>query len=254
MKSLGRFVNIDTLIRNIKRGKTPGHRLVRSLLKAMDRPRAPRIPGFLKPALRVVYEAHFGVILLARWLVTTFYRHPLFQARCASVGKNLSIDTLPFVSGHVEIHIGDDVWLGKVDISSGRLIDRPRLIIKDRAQIGWGVMIGVSKEVVIEEDAMISFNCRIADSDGHPRHADLRARHEPPAVEDIRPVRICRYAWIGNGSHIMKGVTIGEGAVVGANSVVISDIPPYSLAMGNPAEVYFRNYGRPSKKAAAAAE
>jgi len=49
----------------------------------------------------------------------------------------------------------------------------------------------------------------------------------------------------------MKGVTIGEGAVIGANSVVISDIPPYCLAMGNPAEAYFRNFGRPSKKPAA---
>jgi len=46
----------------------------------------------------------------------------------------------------------------------------------------------------------------------------------------------------------MKGVTIGEGAVIGANSVVITDVPPYSLAIGNPAEVYFRNYGRPSRK------
>ena len=45
-------------------------------------------------------------------------------------------------------------------------------------------------------------------------------------------------------------LAIGEAAVIGANSVVISDVPPYCLAVGNPAEVYFRNYGRPSKKAA----
>jgi acetyltransferase-like isoleucine patch superfamily enzyme len=51
-------------------------------------------------------------------------------------------------------------------------------------------------------------------------------------------VRICRYAWIG------------EGAVIGADNVVISDIPPYSLAIGNPAEAYSRDYGRPSGKAA----
>jgi acetyltransferase-like isoleucine patch superfamily enzyme len=38
--------------------------------------------------------------------------------------------------------------------------------------------------------------------------------------------------------------------VIGADSVVISDIPPYSLAMGNPAEVYFRNHRRPPGKAA----
>ena len=83
---------------------------------------------------------------------------------------------------------------------------------------------------------------------GHPKQADLRAQDQQPRPEDVRPVRICRNAWIGNGSHIMKGVTIGEGAIVGANSVVISDIPPYSLAMGNPAEVLIRNYGKPSKR------
>jgi acetyltransferase-like isoleucine patch superfamily enzyme len=63
---------------------------------------------------------------------------------------------------------------------------------------------------------------------------------------DIRPVRICKHAWIGNGCYIMKGVTIGEGAVIGVNSVVTSDIPPYSLAMGNPAEVLLRNFGLPT--------
>ena len=59
-------------------------------------------------------------------------------------------------------------------------------------------------------------------------------------------MRICRYAFIGNGSHVMKGATIGEGATVAANSLVISNVPPYSLAVGNPAEVLFRNYGLPS--------
>jgi carbonic anhydrase/acetyltransferase-like protein (isoleucine patch superfamily) len=45
----------------------------------------------------------------------------------------------------------------------------------------------------------------------------------------------------------MKGGAIGEAAVIGANSVVISDIPLYCLAVGNPAEVYLQNYGRPSR-------
>jgi acetyltransferase-like isoleucine patch superfamily enzyme len=114
----------------------------------------------------------------------------------------------------------------------------------------------VNKEVVIEENVRIPHDVRISDSDGHPREADLRRANLPPAAKDIRPVRICRDAWIGNGSHIMKGVTIGEGAIIGANSVVISDIPAFSLALGNPAEVYFKNYGKPStaykKKLAAA--
>jgi acetyltransferase-like isoleucine patch superfamily enzyme len=201
------------------------------------------------PPFRALYELHFGVIALWHSFWNVCYRQPLFQARCASFGRGVVIDRLPFVSGHVEIHVGDRVWIGgNVSISSGRLMDRPVLILKDRAEIAWNVSIAVSKEVVIEEHARVSYDCRISDSDGHPKEADLRAQNAPVRIRDIRPVRICRDAWIGNGSHIMKGVTIGEGAVIGANSVVISDIPPFSLALGNPAEVLLRNYGRPAKK------
>ncbi|MBS1856563.1 MAG: acyltransferase [Acidobacteria bacterium] len=247
-------MGFNAFIRAVKRGETPVYRLLRSLAKLVTSPHIPRVPRFLKPPLRVLYEAHYGFITLGRLFITVFYRHPLFQARCASVGKGLSIDGLPYVSGHTEIHIGDNVWLGgRIGIFSGRMIEHPRLIIKDYAELGWNVQITVSKEVIIEEHARVSFDCRISDSDGHPREADLRAQNCPPKLEDIRPVRICRDAWIGNGTHIMKGVTIGEGAVIGANSVVISDIPAFSLAMGNPAEVFFHNFGRPSKKAPAGA-
>jgi acetyltransferase-like isoleucine patch superfamily enzyme len=113
--------------------------------------------------------------------------------------------------------------------------------------MNWNASIVVNREIIIEEYVRISWNCSISDSDGHPRQADLRAQNAPVSPRDIRPVRICKYAWIGNGSYIMKGVTIGEGAVIAANSLVISDVPPYSLALGNPAEVVIRNYGRPTK-------
>jgi acetyltransferase-like isoleucine patch superfamily enzyme len=241
-------MGIDGFIRAVKVGNTPAYRVLRAIAKALARPRGPRVPRLLKPLFRLAYEAHFGLIVLARLVGTALYRHPLFQARCASVGRNLSLEGLPYVSGHTRIEIGDNVSLGgKICIFSGRQVAEPRLVVKDHVFLGWNVQITVSKEVVIEEHVMVSFDCRISDSDGHPREADLRAQNYPPKVEDIRPVRICRFAWIGNGAHIMKGVTIGEGAVIGANSVVISDIPPYCMAMGNPAEVYFRNFGRPSK-------
>jgi acetyltransferase-like isoleucine patch superfamily enzyme len=250
----GVSVNFNTVICKVKRGETPFYRFLGRVLRGFLRPRAPRIPGFLKIPLRGFYELHFLVKASARALVTMLYRHPLFQSRCEAIGSNVQIDALPYVYGHVEIHIGNEVYLGgRLAIMSGRMIDRPRLVIQDRAQVGWNVSIVVSREVVIEEDVIISYDCRISDGDGHPREADLRARHAPPDLDDIRPVRIRRFAWVGNGTHVMKGVTIGEGAVIGANSVVVSDIPPYCLAMGNPAEVYFRNYGRPSRDAGAVA-
>jgi acetyltransferase-like isoleucine patch superfamily enzyme len=245
----------DQFILKVKRGNTPFYRGARAVGRRLVHPAAPRIPGFLRAPLKIVYEIHFGVLVFGRMLVNLSYRNPVFQARCSRAGKNLSIDTLPFVSGHADIEIGDDVWLGgRISITSGRFEDCPRLVIKDRCGIGWNVQITVNREVIIEEDVLVSFDCRISDSDGHPREADLRAQKAALKSRDIRPVRICRNAWIGNGAHIMKGVTIGEGAVIGANSVVISDVPAYSLALGNPAEVFIRNYGRPSGRRVDASE
>ena len=48
--------------------------------------------------------------------------------------------------------------------------------------------------------------------------------------------------WIGREARIMPGVTIGDGAVIGAHSVVASDIPPYAIAVGNPARVVRRRF------------
>ena len=51
------------------------------------------------------------------------------------------------------------------------------------------------------------------------------------------PVVIHDYVWIGGNSTILPGVRVGEGAVIGAGSVVTGDIPPYTVAAGNPARV-----------------
>jgi maltose O-acetyltransferase len=56
-------------------------------------------------------------------------------------------------------------------------------------------------------------------------------------VTRVAPVRICRRAYVGAGSIVLPGVTIGEQAVIGAGSVVTRDVPPRSVAIGSPAEV-----------------
>jgi acetyltransferase-like isoleucine patch superfamily enzyme len=237
---------VNGWILKIKRAETPFYRGLKKVLVALMSPSSPRVPEFLKPLGRGLYELHYLAIGVFRWVRMVFYIHPLFQSRCTSVGKNLKLEGgMPFVSGHGDLIIGDDVHIGgRVSIISGRVFDRPRLVIQSRSLIGWNTTFSLNREIVVEEDVMISFDCRISDNDGHPRDALLRAEHKPPAPRDVRPVRICRYAWIGNGTHIAKGVTVGEGAIIGANSVVLSNIPPYSIALGNPAEVYFRNINR----------
>jgi acetyltransferase-like isoleucine patch superfamily enzyme len=238
---------INNFILSLKRGETPLHRFLRNVLKSLVRPQVPPLPRFLRLPLRILYELHYMLIVMGRWLLTVCYRLPLFQARCDKVGRNLSIDGLPFVSGHVKIEIGDNVWLGgKVSIHSGKMLDEPRLVLRDNAEVGWNTSITVNREVIIEEHVRVAYDCRISDSDAHPQEANLRAAGQPPHLENIRSVRICKNAWIGNGTHIMKGVTIGEGAIIGANSVVMTDVAPYCLAVGNPARMYLKDFGLPS--------
>ena len=53
----------------------------------------------------------------------------------------------------------------------------------------------------------------------------------------FKPIRIGNDVWIGHGSFILPGVTIGDGAVVGAMAVVTKDVPPYAIVAGNPASI-----------------
>ena len=211
----------NRFIYRLKRSDSPVLKSLKKLVLAIYRPVVPPLPRKLIAPLRAVYELHYFTIVVVRSLITVLYRNPLFQARCASFGRRVSLEGLPFVSGHVEIHVGDGVTLGgKINVLSGGIFEQPRLILKDRASVGWGTTFTVNKEIIVEEDAIISYDCRISDSDGHRRESDLRAAGVPPDPKDVRPVRICRYAFVGNGSHIMKGVTIGEGAIIGAKIAI----------------------------------
>jgi acetyltransferase-like isoleucine patch superfamily enzyme len=67
----------------------------------------------------------------------------------------------------------------------------------------------------------------------------------PPYVHLSRPITIGEGAWIGARAIVLGGVTIGEFAIIGAGSVVTKDVPPNSVAAGNPARVLrsFRTAG-----------
>lgn len=105
-----------------------------------------------------------------------------------------------------------------------------RLTIGDNTTINYGVDIAATGSITIGANVMIGTYVSILDNDFH----GLEARDTMPKP---RPVILEDNVWIGNRAIIMPGVTIGEGAAVGAGSVVITDVPPRTLAMGNPARI-----------------
>lgn len=220
-----------------RRSDAPFFRLLRKVVRGVRTSNLPH-PRFLRPVLLGLFYLPMAIRRVSAVLFSYFIREPLFRSRCASVGRSFRLTRMPWVVGHVEIHIGNGVnFFGKVDIVSGGIFDHPKLILHDRVDIGHLVGFVVNKEIVIEEDVNIASCVQIRDSDAHPRDVMARISDAPPPADEIKPVRICRRAWIGQNAFILKGVTIGEGAIIGVNSVVVTDIPPYSVAMGNPARV-----------------
>lgn len=141
-----------------------------------------------------------------------------------------------------------------IDIGSGCLIqaqlvverDESKLVIGDGVSMGGGTIVDCAHDIAIERDVIISYECIIADCDNHSIYPELRVgdvanwknhRKQDWRLASMKPIRICEGAWIGARSIILKGVTIGAGAVVGMGSVVTKDVPPRTIVGGNPARV-----------------
>ena len=120
-----------------------------------------------------------------------------------------------------------------------------RIAIGSRTHVGGGTLLISASSIEIGDDVLIAFDALIMDHNSHSLKFSER-RHDVRnwihGVKDwstvaIAPVRISDKAWIGARAMILKGVTIGEGAIVGAGSVVTRDVPAWTIAGGNPAQV-----------------
>jgi len=118
-----------------------------------------------------------------------------------------------------------------------------RLIIGEDVYIGDDALISCSAHIEIGAGTLIGHSAQIFDNDTHPVDPDDRARQwrrirygerQPFTIADA-PVIIGQRAWIGMYALVMKGVIIGDGAVVAAGSVVTRDVPAMTVVGGNPA-------------------
>ena len=114
--------------------------------------------------------------------------------------------------------------------------DAATLRLGEHTFIGRGVEFDILSSVSVGSHSLVAPRCFITDH-VHGIRPDLRIDQQPC---EAQPVLIGSDVWLGAGTVVLPGVKIGDGAVVGANSVVTSDVAPYTVVAGAPAR-FLRN-------------
>lgn len=184
---------------------------------------------YLKKFYKLLYKLYFFVI----------YRS-IFTELSLGASCDIYLNRLR-LAGNISLIVGRDSMIQTV-IAFER--DNASLRVGERTFIGRGA-ISLAGSIEVGSDVMIAWGTVITDHNSHSlrfseRSSDvvnwLHGTKDWSAVE-VNPVKICDKAWIGLNSIIMKGVTVGEGAIVGAGSVVTKNVPPWTIVAGNPAKI-----------------
>lgn len=152
---------------------------------------------------------------------------------------------------------GGRVTLGAGSMVGGTFVfesDEGSVEIGARSYVGGGTQMISRTAITVGEDVMIAWGCCLYDHNGHSLDwhqrvddmaTQMRAHHAGQSLTAAKdwstvataPIRICDKAWVGFGATILKGVVVGEGAIVAAQAVVTRDVPPWCIVAGNPAVI-----------------
>lgn len=170
----------------------------------------------------------YYLVLVARWL----WLKLRFRGR-------LKTDGLAFVCPGVHFEIGPDAvvhlgrwsWLGhgcKVRCHEGEVH------IGAKSVLGQECTISAYQHVSIGRECIIADRCMFIDFDHGVVETDRPIRNQGIYMKDVR---IGHNVWIGYGASFLRGVTVGDNAVIGTSSVVTKDVPANAVSAGAPARV-----------------
>lgn len=225
---------VEALILKIRRRETPFYSTLYDLAK--------RVRGFELPLIRPLYRLLEleRTLRLSLWgaFVRIVYDTPLFKLRCSEFGRGLYlIGGIPLVMGPLRLKLGDNVSIhGKSTLIGAKVFDNPTLSVGSNSCLGYQLIVDVGCDVTIGKNVFIGDRVSILSYDGHPVKPE--ERHLPASRGSSKPIVIKDNVWISGNCVILKGVTIGEGAVIANGSVVTSKVPPNSIAIGNPARIF----------------
>ncbi len=182
-----------------------------------------------------------------RWSLPSAWLRRRLAGPNIQIGARVLFKGTPRIAVHPDARlvIGDDVTINSdnddyhVNLYAPckLMADRPGAVIEigPRTRLH-GSCVHAFERITIGANCLIAANCQIIDGNGHDlsfddvdRRIHTRGSSKPVVIEDA--------VWLGTGVVVLPGVRIGRGSVVSANSVVTRNIPPMSIAMGNPAVV-----------------
>jgi acetyltransferase-like isoleucine patch superfamily enzyme len=197
---------------------------------------------FTLPAPRAVVKPMLWAYLAARSMYYFFMRvficEPLFKAYCKRFGRGVRTDVyVHYIQGRGDIILGDDVLIdGKCSFAfASRYTAHPTLEIGDHSGLGHNCKFTIAKRITIGRHCRLSTDICMFDSSGHASDPAARQAGASPVEDVVRPIVVEDNVWIGRSCIVYPGSVIGEGSIVSAGSVVVGDVPPYTVVAGNPA-------------------
>ncbi len=181
--------------------------------------------------LRLALRGHPHLLIPLAIKLSEVLAARIYLRKCQRVGRYVRAIGKPLVVNHGQMLIGNRVIIQSTTVRCELVAHRGgRLEIGDRTWMGYGCSFAAHELVRIGSDCHIGPYTNILDNDYH----DIEDHRKTPPS---RPVVIGDNVWIGTRVIILHGVTIGDGAAIGAGAVVTKDVPPRTVAAGNPARI-----------------
>ena len=215
----------------------------------LTQPPAAHVLSRLRDKLRRESQSEAHLWWVAR-IFQRFRNLALSRIRCFMLGLDgCYIGPSPKIIGSRHIAFGDDVsledraWIEAVVAYQGRRYS-PRIELGRGLRASPDLHIGAIGEVIVGEHCLFGSGVTVIDHNHGSYRGELASRpDEPPAVRPlVSPGRLVigRNCWFGDRACVIGAVTIGEGCVIAANAVVVTDVPPHSIVAGIPARVVRR--------------
>jgi acetyltransferase-like isoleucine patch superfamily enzyme len=181
------------------------------------------------PSMAIALARAYSLVLGVRASMALFFRFP--SVYIASDVLLIGAFRMRFGSN---VAIGSGSWLNVND----RKAPSDGLVIGDNCFIGKRNFFSVGRSIVLREYCLTALNCAFIGS-AH-RYDDPMSAYMTTGVTLDADIYVGANCFFGYGSQVIGNVRIGHGCVIGAGALIRTDIPPFSLAVGNPARVIKR--------------